>query len=68
MIKYINKNGEVLKETSTTVERQDKSGKSLDSSSGIKLVYEDKDGNVIREEKKAEPKKPAEKKAWSKKK
>ena len=57
MITYVDKNGKVIKEANRSVEREDKNGKSLGSSSGINVTVEDKAGNAIREEK-ATPKKP----------
>ena len=51
MIIYVDKSGKVLKEVARTVECVGKDGKSLGSSSGITITHEDKEGNVIREEK-----------------
>ena len=57
MIIYVDKSGKVLKEVTRTVERVGKDGKSMGSSSGITITHEDKEGNVIREEKPT-PKRP----------
>tara|TARA_R110000824_G_scaffold51474_2_gene143570 strand:- start:907 stop:1104 length:198 start_codon:yes stop_codon:yes gene_type:complete len=58
MIIYVDKKGKVLREANKTVERQDKNGKSLGSSSGMTIAHEDKSGNVVRTEKVKTPKAP----------